>query len=252
MNIDGFTFAAQIVNFLVLVAILRWLLYGPIVRAMKRREQEIADRLQNAEDKRMKAEEKVEQYEQKTREITERREELLNEARRQAHEENERLMHEARDEVDRLRQQWQKQFERERDDTLTDLQRQTGRTTTEAARRLLTQLADVTLEQQMVACFVSRLLKLDDEQRKEIAGHLADDDGRVTVRSAFDLPAESRQQLLDVIREQLEFDADIAFEQSTELVCGLELDAGGYSFGWNIEEILQSMQHDFQERLKAK
>ena len=96
-----------------------------------------------------------------------------------------------------------------------------------------------------------RLLKLDDEQRKEIAGHLADGDGRVTVRSAFDLPAESRQQLLDVIHEQLEFDADIAFEQSTELICGLELAAGGYSFGWNIEEILQSMQHDFQERLRA-
>ena len=251
MAIDWFTFAAQIVNFLVLVAILRWLLYGPIVRAMERREQEIAERLQEAEDKRGEAEEKGEQFEQKSREIAARREELLNEARREAHEENQRLIHEAHDEIDRRRQQWQRQFQRERDDTLSDLRMHTGRLATEAARRLLTQLADVTLEQQMVAGFVSRLPKLDDEQRKEIAGHLADGDGRVTVRSSFDLPDESRQQLFDVIHEELEFDAKIAFEQSTELICGLELDAGGYSFGWNIEEILQAMQHDFQERLRA-
>ena len=251
MEIDWFTFAAQIVNFLVLVAILRWLLYGPIVRAMKRREREIADRLQEAEDKRREAVEKGEQYEQKTREIAARREELLNDARREAHEENERLIDETRDEVDRRRQQWQKQLQRERDDALSELRRQTGATATEAARRLLTHLADVTLEQQIVAGFVSRLTKLADEQRQEIAVHLADGNGRVTVHSGFDLPEESRQQLLNVIHKELECDVEIAFEQSPELICGLELDAGGYSIGWNIEEILQATQHDFQERLRA-
>ena len=58
MKIDWFTFAAQMINFLVLVALLQWLLYGPIVRAMKKREEKIAGRLEQASWKREEAEER--------------------------------------------------------------------------------------------------------------------------------------------------------------------------------------------------
>jgi F-type H+-transporting ATPase subunit b len=50
--IDWFTVCAQIVNFLVLVALLKHFLYGPILRAMDAREQTIADRLAEAEQRR--------------------------------------------------------------------------------------------------------------------------------------------------------------------------------------------------------
>ena len=44
MQIDWITVAAQIVNFLILVWLLQHFLYGPITRAMQRREQRIAER----------------------------------------------------------------------------------------------------------------------------------------------------------------------------------------------------------------
>ena len=101
MHIDWFTFIAQIVNFLVLAGLLRWLLYGPIVRAMQQRQEKIASRLHEAQQKYAEAEAKGQQYEEKTREIEQQREELLREARQKAHQYRERLTEEAREDASR-------------------------------------------------------------------------------------------------------------------------------------------------------
>ena len=45
MEINWTTFTAQIINFLVLAWLLKRFLYGPIVRAMDKREQKLAERL---------------------------------------------------------------------------------------------------------------------------------------------------------------------------------------------------------------
>ena len=56
MLINWFTVAAQIVNFLILVALLKRFLYGPIVRAMAAREERIAAEMAEAPQKRQEAE----------------------------------------------------------------------------------------------------------------------------------------------------------------------------------------------------
>ncbi len=52
MLINWFVVAAQIINFLILVALLKRFLYGPIVAAMTAREDKIAGRLKEAQQKR--------------------------------------------------------------------------------------------------------------------------------------------------------------------------------------------------------
>ncbi len=49
MQIDWLTVIAQIVNFLILVWLLKRFLYQPVINAMDQREQRIAERLQKAE-----------------------------------------------------------------------------------------------------------------------------------------------------------------------------------------------------------
>ena len=44
------TLVAQILNFLILVALLRWLAYKPVVSMLKARENRIADSIQRADD----------------------------------------------------------------------------------------------------------------------------------------------------------------------------------------------------------
>ncbi|NER81960.1 MAG: ATP F0F1 synthase subunit B, partial [Leptolyngbya sp. SIO1D8] len=60
MLIDPFTTLAQIVNFLILVTLLKHFLYGPITRTMAQREQTIANRLEQAEQQEIAAQQEAE------------------------------------------------------------------------------------------------------------------------------------------------------------------------------------------------
>ena len=60
MNIDWFTLSAQIVNFLILLVLLRKFLYGPLRNVMQKREEKVTSRLEEARRKLDEAEEQRE------------------------------------------------------------------------------------------------------------------------------------------------------------------------------------------------
>ena len=62
MQIDWFTLVAQIVNFLILIWLLKKFLFRPVQNVMKKRENEITSRLEEARNRLNEAEKKVEEY----------------------------------------------------------------------------------------------------------------------------------------------------------------------------------------------
>jgi F-type H+-transporting ATPase subunit b len=201
MNIDWFTFVAQIINFLILVGLLRWFLYGPIVRAMQQREDKIATRWKGAEQRRVEADEKALQYDQKNVEFEQQREDLLKEAHREAHEHRERLTREARDDVEQRRVEWLQSLTRERTEMLDEIRQQLGELAVNATRHTLSELASADLEEWVVRNFVSRIQQLDDLSHEEIKEHLLVGESEFLVRSAFRLSTEWRDQLRDVLSD---------------------------------------------------
>lgn len=251
MNIDWFTFIAQIINFLILVALLRWLLYGPIVRAMKKREETISNQLEEAERKVREADEKAEDYQSKISEIDAKREEVLKAARLKAEEERRKRLKEARREVDDQRKEWQRSYRRELEDMVSDLRRQAGKVSLKATRQTLAELADADLQERMCAVLVSRLEKLDDDQRQELTHSLRQGEGGdVLVRSSFELSSDCRQRLHEVLSQRFDLQGEIDWTHSPDLICGLEIDLGGYTLGWNIEEFLQELNNEFGQHLE--
>jgi F-type H+-transporting ATPase subunit b len=121
----------------------------------------------------------------------------------------------------------------------------------EAARRTLSQLADAELEQRMCDRFAERLRDLDEKQREKIARHLGDGEASAAIHTTFDLSHERQDRLRQVIRDAFGDVAEVNFEQSADLICGLELDIAGYRFGWNVEKFLHDLDLEFQERLKS-
>ena len=77
MLIDWFTVAAQIINFLILVALLKHFLYGRIINAMDQREARITSRLEEAERKKSEAEDEAAAYSRKSQEFDLQREEMI-------------------------------------------------------------------------------------------------------------------------------------------------------------------------------
>ena len=161
MLIDLETVIFQIINFLILVALLNRFLYGPITRVMAKRQEQIVQTLQNAAAKEEIAQQEAEGYRQKQRALEAHREELLSEIRQQVEAQRQVMLRRAREEVDGVRTRWYEAVQKEKQVFLHDLRRQAGYQLARTARHTLNDLANTTLEQQIVEVFITRLHHLN-------------------------------------------------------------------------------------------
>ncbi|MBN2357651.1 F0F1 ATP synthase subunit delta [candidate division KSB1 bacterium] len=247
MQINWFTLVAQIVNFMVLLFLLKHFLYHRIVDAMDEREQRIKDRFQEAEEKKQQASEEMSDYERKNKELTDEREQFLAEAKEQAEQERKKLMQQNRDEIDRQRKQWYEALENEKADFLKTLQRKTGQQIYELSRRVLSDLADETLEKQMIAVLIDRVKKMAPEELEEILDS-ARENGALQVESTFEMVGEQRKEVESALQEIFARDLKIEFVISEDMICGIELKAGGQIMIWSIDDYLNLLQQKFQEQ----
>lgn len=257
MQIDWFTFGAQLVNFLILVGLLKRFLYGPILNAMDEREARITSRLEEARAKRAEAEEEAKKYRSLQDEFEQRRQEHLAEAERKADKRRQELIQEAREEVDYLEREWREALQRERASFLRELTERAAEETIAVARRALNDLADANLEAQAIEVFIRRLQTLGSEQQRDVAQALQAAEGRATVRSAFELTGAHQRRIREVIEEHVGEEhvgekADLAFEAEADIGFGIELRVEEYKIAWSLDSYLEHLTEHVRERLDAE
>jgi len=248
MQIDWLTVIAQIVNFLVLVWLLRRFLYRPVIEAMERREQRIAGRLQEADQREQAARTKAQEYESKRLQLEQTRQQRLGEAEAAAEEKRKVLLEEARKETDEKRRQWQAQLEREQQDFLKGLRKASVEAIQQIGRRTLADLANSDLEAQIAQVFLQRLKSLDDASRKAL--HRTQ--GPIRVISAFDLDAGTKGDITRAIHEQIDESVEVEYGQSTDLLCGVVLKAGGHQVGWTLADYLDGLDKRMEKVLQSR
>jgi len=193
--IDPFTVVAQIVNFLVLVWLLRRVLYGPITRAMTARESRIREEVDEARRLRAEAQAEGEQYRQQLATFEDERAARLAEARAELDTWRRTHMQTVRTEVEAMRLRWQQAIEQEKEAFLLELRHRAGREVLAAVRRALRDLADADIDTRMVGRFLIRLNALSEESRGELATAARTDGGQVQVRTASALSDADRDRL---------------------------------------------------------
>src|SRR5271154_4080925 len=100
MLIDWFTIAAQALNFLILVWLMKRFLYKPILNAIDKREKLIAKELADADAKKAEAQKERDEFQHKNEEFDQQRAALLTKATGEANAERQRLLDEARKAAD--------------------------------------------------------------------------------------------------------------------------------------------------------
>ncbi len=100
MPIDWFTVIAQVINFLILVWLLKRFLYKPILHAIDEREKGIATQLAQAEAKKAEAQQERDDFQHKNEAFDQERAALLKKATDEAQAERQRLLDEARKDAD--------------------------------------------------------------------------------------------------------------------------------------------------------
>lgn len=251
MQIDWITVAAQIVNFLVLVWLLQRFLYGPVVRAMDRREQRIADRLREAQEEKEAAETEARKYREKQEELESRQSRLIAEARDRAEEERKSLQESARADIARRKQEWLAQLRNQQRRFLQDIRRQTTERFYALSRRALSELANADLESEIANVFVEQLEELDKDTRRKIAAACKEAEGAVVVTSRFDLSAADKRRITMAIHDKVFGDADVGYRQSDECICGIELKVGSQTVAWSLNGYFDSLQRELAEQITS-
>lgn len=242
MLIDWFTVFAQIVNFLILVALLRWVLYQPILQVMRKRRARIEAELKVAEDLRQEARREADAYRQQQRELQHQKEQLLAEAKAAADRERQAQLAQLRQEIESLRAAWQEDLRQEQDTLLDTLRQQVSQQVMAIARKALADLADVELEQAMVRVFCQHLHELEESQRQAIAASLAQDRAKFDIRSRFVMPDRERQQLAAALQSEFGPISAIEFTTAPDLVCGIEVKLIDRQIIWSLDSYLQALE----------
>lgn len=203
MLIDWFTVIAQIFNFLLLVYLLWRFLYKPIIKVMDRRQRDMADRWQAAEDEQQKARREAEHYRQQQQDLQLRRSHLMAEAHEQAEARRAELIKQARQDVDETRASWQEALRRDQQAFLNQLRQQVAQHTYTLTRQILRDVVDVSLEQRAVDLFIQHLSQLEEGDRQTLRQAIQATTEPVLVRSGFEMPPDQRQQILAAVRQQL-------------------------------------------------
>ncbi len=252
MLIDWFTVLAQIVNFLVLAALLKRFLYGRIIQAMDEREARIASRLEEANKKKEEAEREAEDYRQKNEWFDSRRDEMIAEAREEAQGKRRELIQAAKDEVEGMRVKWIDAIEEERDVFLQDLRKVMCREVFSTSQRALRDLADAKIEHRMVSIFSEKIQNLDFDRPEVFSKPLEQPGESVIVRSAFEISKGMREEIEDIVRKRFGDGANVDFEMAPDLICGIELDAFNHKVGWSIADYLQGLEQNVSEMIEAE
>jgi len=252
MHIDWFVFFAQIVNFLILVWLLKYFLYDRILSAMDAREAKIASRFEEARQIKEEAQKTAQEYEEKNRELQEQSEELLNQAHRQAEKEKNLLMDRVREEVEQVRQRWYETLAREKSAFLEELRKRSGTYVYETIRRVLSDMADDELEGRMVQVFARRIGEMEVREQELLKIALKEKKSVIRVHSSFTLDAGHRQVIEQSLAPYLSPRVTVRYEVVTAVGAGIELMVRGYKLSWSIQDYLASLEEKFIRALKEE
>lgn len=252
MLFDGFTVAAQALNFLILVFLMRRFLYKPVLHAIDERERRIAAELADADDRRAEAKASRDAFQAKNADLDQRRAALLSQATEEAKAERQRLLDEARKAADDLGNRRRETLQTDARALSQAIAEQTGREVFAVARKALKDLAGVQLEAQLGEAFSRRLRDLDAPTRATFGDALKVAKNPAVVRSAFELSDAQRAALQNAINETFAIDARLRFDTAPDLVGGIELSTDGLKVGWSIAEYLSTLEARVGALLKTK
>lgn len=240
MQFDWTTFALEILNFLVLVWLLKRFLYRPVLKAIMERRSRIEQSLADSEQKRTEAAAFRAEYEQRLVAWEQEKEQLRARMRQEVNEERARLLEEVQASVEAERDK-ARALESRR---VADLTRQAESAAYAHAARfaalLLGRLAGPDLEGKLVEMVLNDLQGLSEAQRQALREAGAKTDAPVAVVSAY--PVDQRQR--EALRQGLERVAGRALQwtwsENRELMAGLRVSMGPWILHANLQDELKS------------
>lgn len=247
MLIDPFTVFVQVLNFVILILILKRFLFGPIMRAIATREQKIATAQEEARTNNEQAQQKLREIEEHKAELADQEAEFLRQAKSRAETLETQLITGAKATAKVKQKQLRAALDKEKSQRLDDLRRELSAHVYNAADQAMQDLAGLTLQQRIEACFFE---KLEHEQGDDEKGFSAlfTSGSSLTVTTAAIMEPQTQTYLQNLLAKKFGFQGNITFEKKQELISGIEISGNGRKIAWTIEKYLKDLKNGLSDQ----
>jgi F-type H+-transporting ATPase subunit b len=249
MLVDWYTVAAQALNFIILVWLMKRVLYKPIMAAIDARENLVAKELADAAAKKSSADKSEEEFTRRNEEFDRDRAALLAKATEAAKTESARLLEAGRSAADAQQIRRRDALQREMEDFGEAVGGRAQQAFFTLARRALKDLANASLEEQVITLFCERLRAMNSEGKDKLSAAIRASSEPVSIRSSFALPLKLQNTILSVINDTFGSPFAVRFEVAPDLVSGIELTAQGQRVGWSIADYLAALERSISGQL---
>lgn len=224
LGIDPALLISQVVNFLLLLLVLRFLLYKPILNMLQERREKIKEGLRYAEQVKQEAAAEQEKHQKELKETRHKAEEAIAQAREKAQEERKAILAEAKQEVQRALIGAREEALSERERILEDLRGQVALLAIAAANKIIGEALDEERQRRLVDEFFTGIsagrVQIIDE------AELAVGESKAQVTSALPLSEEEKATLASNLAAQLGAEPEMEFEVDPAILGGLLLKVG--------------------------
>jgi F-type H+-transporting ATPase subunit b len=241
--INWITVAAQIVNFLVLVFLLKRFLFRPILNAIENREKKIAAVMEQAKLAEKKASQLERELAVEKRALLESKQAFLENARQEVQEWREKTLSVAQKEVETLRRQWVDSLNLEKEDFFQSLRVRIIKHVMNVGDKVLSDLANESLDHQVARVFMDKIRANEHRFQSDTFP------GPVTVYSGFDVSEALSEELRENLLKRFPKSEELIFKSNKELGIGLVLVAGDIKVEWNLSNYLGDFEKEIFEDL---
>ena len=157
MDINPSTAIFAIINFAILVVLLKVFLYKPVCNMLDSRKQEVANNLKSAEDAKLEAQKLKDEYAAQIQNARSEAQDINNQATKIGEQTKADIVNEAREEATRLVAKAQDEIVREKTEALNEIRNEIADLAVLAASKVVGKTIDVADHQNMVNNFVKEV-----------------------------------------------------------------------------------------------
>jgi F-type H+-transporting ATPase subunit b len=156
LGIDPALLVAYIVNFIILLILLRLFLYKPVLKMLSERKQKIQESLEQADKVRQEAEVQQADFQRELEDARKTSQEAAARAAQETEKMREAILADARKEAEQIREQAHQQIEVERQQTMAEMQQQVADLAVTLTRKVIgeTVVVDEQAQRQLIQRFL--------------------------------------------------------------------------------------------------
>jgi F-type H+-transporting ATPase subunit b len=244
LELNWSTFALEIINFLILVWILKHFFYAPVLNVIERRRKNIEDSLAKAEAMRAEAKQVEEQYQSRLTQWEEEKKQARELMHKEVNEERARLLEAIQTSAEKEREKTKVLEERRLSDEQHKKELQALTQAAQFTAKLLSRVAGPEVEKKLCEMLLQELPRLPPE-RIEILRNVFTGDGSaataqapVKVSSAYPLDDNFRKNIQLALTDMTGEPIHCEFAQAPELIAGLRINIGPLVLRANLHDEL--------------